>query len=83
MAVRNVNVVDAQARYEAAREVSGKAMHNVIHVGWRDLKEAEKEYAADLKEGMSILEPSAGMGHIADQISENGFNPDVIEISNS
>jgi diguanylate cyclase (GGDEF)-like protein len=37
--------------------------------------------AADIKEGMSILEPSAGMGHIAGQIREAGFQPDVIELS--
>ncbi len=37
--------------------------------------------AAGLEEGMSVLEPSAGMGHIADRIREAGFEPDVIELS--
>jgi len=37
--------------------------------------------AADLKEGMSVLEPSAGMGHIAEQIREAGVDPDVVEFS--
>ncbi|HYN54418.1 MAG TPA: LPD38 domain-containing protein [Methylotenera sp.] len=37
--------------------------------------------AADIKEGMNILEPSAGMGHIADRIREAGFEPDVVEFS--
>lgn len=36
---------------------------------------------AGIEEGMSILEPSAGMGHIADQIRQAGFEPDVVEIS--
>ncbi len=39
--------------------------------------------AADIKEGMSVLEPSAGMGHIAERIREAGVEPDVIEVSNS
>ena len=37
--------------------------------------------AADIKEGMSVLEPSAGMGHIAEQIREAGVDPDVVEFS--
>lgn len=37
--------------------------------------------AADIKPGMSVLEPSAGMGHIADRIREAGAEPDVIELS--
>jgi|GEM_PF-1853945 len=36
---------------------------------------------ADIKEGMDVLEPSAGMGHIADRIRETGVEPDVIELS--
>lgn len=39
--------------------------------------------AADIKEGMSVLEPSAGMGHIAEQIRESGVDPDVVEFSSS
>lgn len=38
--------------------------------------------AAELQEGMSVLEPSAGMGHIADLIREAGVEPDVVELSN-
>ncbi|TXH15579.1 MAG: hypothetical protein E6R03_06960, partial [Hyphomicrobiaceae bacterium] len=38
--------------------------------------------AAEIEEGMSVLEPSAGMGHIAEQIREAGVDPDVIEYSN-
>ncbi|MCP4992353.1 MAG: methyltransferase, partial [Gammaproteobacteria bacterium] len=38
---------------------------------------------ADIQEGMSVLEPSAGMGHIAEQIKEAGVEPDVIEFSSS
>lgn len=38
--------------------------------------------AADIKEGMDVLEPSAGMGHIADAIREKtGAEPDVAELS--
>jgi predicted RNA methylase len=37
--------------------------------------------AANIEEGMSVLEPSAGMGHIADQLRAHDFEPDVIEIS--
>jgi hypothetical protein len=37
--------------------------------------------AADITPDMAVLEPSAGMGHIADRIREAGAEPDVIEIS--
>ena len=37
---------------------------------------------ADIQEGMSVLEPSAGMGHIAERIREAGVEPDVVELSN-
>ena len=37
--------------------------------------------AAGIEEGMSVLEPSAGMGHIAEQIRETGVDPDVVEFS--
>jgi len=38
--------------------------------------------AAEIQEGMAILEPSAGMGHIAEAIREAGVEPDVVELSN-
>lgn len=39
--------------------------------------------AAEIEPGMSVLEPSAGMGHIAEQIREvAGIDPDVVELSN-
>jgi len=38
--------------------------------------------AAEIQEGMAVLEPSAGMGHIADSIvAETGVWPDVVELS--
>lgn len=37
--------------------------------------------SAEIEPGMSVLEPSAGMGHIADQIRASGVDPDVIELS--
>lgn len=37
--------------------------------------------AAGIEPGMSVLEPSAGMGHIAEQIRESGVSPDVVELS--
>lgn len=38
--------------------------------------------AAEIEEGMAVLEPSAGMGHIADAIREKtGAEPDVVELS--
>lgn len=37
--------------------------------------------AAEIEPGMSVLEPSAGMGHIAEQIREAGVDPDVVEFS--
>ncbi|WP_172403187.1 PLxRFG domain-containing protein [Pseudomonas aeruginosa] len=38
--------------------------------------------AAEIGEGISVLEPSAGMGHIADAIRDQaGVDPDVIELS--
>ncbi|MDY0046074.1 MAG: PLxRFG domain-containing protein [Thauera propionica] len=37
--------------------------------------------AAEITPDMAVLEPSAGMGHIADRIREAGAEPDVVEIS--
>ncbi|WP_315128084.1 PLxRFG domain-containing protein [Comamonas antarctica] len=38
--------------------------------------------AADIQPGMEVLEPSAGMAHIADRIREQaGVEPDVVELS--
>lgn len=37
--------------------------------------------AADISPDMAVLEPSAGMGHIADRIRAAGAEPDVVEIS--
>ena len=37
--------------------------------------------AADIKPEMAVLEPSAGMGHIADRIRAAGAEPDVIELA--
>lgn len=40
--------------------------------------------AADIQEGMAVLEPSAGMGHIADAIRERtGVAADAVELSPS
>lgn len=36
---------------------------------------------ADIKPGMKVLEPSAGMGHIADKIRETGADVDVVEMA--
>lgn len=36
---------------------------------------------ADIQPDMAVLEPSAGMGHIADRIRAAGAEPDVIEMS--
>lgn len=36
--------------------------------------------AARLEEGMTVLEPSAGMGNIADRLREEGFEPKVCEL---
>jgi hypothetical protein len=36
---------------------------------------------ADIKIGMTALEPSAGMGHIAEMIRDAGVEPDVVEYS--
>lgn len=38
---------------------------------------------AEIEDGMTVLEPSAGIGNIADGIKEEGVDPDVIEISGS
>jgi Large polyvalent protein associated domain 39/ADP-Ribosyltransferase in polyvalent proteins len=37
--------------------------------------------AADIKPDMAVLEPSAGMGHIADRINDSGVSPDVVEMA--
>ena len=39
--------------------------------------------AAGIEDGMSVLEPSAGMGHIAERIRAAGVDPDVVEASGS
>ena len=39
--------------------------------------------AAGIEEGMAVLEPSAGMGHIAERIRASGVDPDVVEASGS
>ncbi len=36
---------------------------------------------ADIQPGMRVLEPSGGMGHIADRIRKTGAEPDVIELA--
>lgn len=36
---------------------------------------------ADIQDGMNVLEPSAGMGHIAERIRAAGFDPDVVEFN--
>ncbi len=36
---------------------------------------------ADIQDGMNVLEPSAGMGHIAERIRTAGFEPDVVEFN--
>ena len=36
---------------------------------------------AGVEPGMAVLEPSAGMGHIAERIREAGVEPDVVEAS--
>lgn len=36
---------------------------------------------AEMEVGMSVLEPSAGNGNIAEKIKQSGINPDVVEIS--
>lgn len=41
----------------------------------------EMVQSAGIEEGMTVLEPSAGMGHIADRIREAGHEPDVVELS--
>jgi hypothetical protein len=37
--------------------------------------------AAEIEPDMAVLEPSAGMGHLADRIRASGAEPDVIEVS--
>ncbi|WP_048898940.1 PLxRFG domain-containing protein [Photobacterium swingsii] len=38
---------------------------------------------ADIKPGMKVLEPNAGMGHLADLIAEKGADLDVGELANT
>lgn len=52
--------------------------------GWLDFsrhrsRDGEMLAAAD-RPGMAVLEPSAGMGHIADRIREKGVEPVVAEL---
>ncbi|AGG58098.1 hypothetical protein VPAG_00062 [Vibrio phage douglas 12A4] len=38
---------------------------------------------ADIKPGMKVLEPSAGMGHIADKLRDAGADVDVVEMAST
>lgn len=60
---------------QAARMTDSTSSRHPVRYCWKWVN------AAELKDGMSVLEPSAGMGHIAEQIRESGVEPDVVEFN--
>jgi hypothetical protein len=63
------------------RSMVGRARDGLDFFPTAEVIAVEMIEAAGLEPGCSVLEPSAGHGHIAEQIRAAGIEPDVIEIS--
>jgi hypothetical protein len=66
---------------ELERAMVGRRNDGMDFFPTPEAQAAEMVAVADLQAGMRVLEPSAGMGHIADLIREAGVEPDVVEMS--
>lgn len=87
MALREFVGLQAAARQGKVRELERSVMRDAANNrGWLDFFPTpvavteEMLAAADIRPGMGVLEPSAGMGHIADRIREKGVEPVVAEL---
>ncbi len=66
---------------EMERAMVGRANDGLDFFPTPETVADEMVNAAGIEDGMSVLEPSAGMGHIAERIRETGVEPDVVEFS--
>ena len=87
MALREFVGLQAAAKQDKVRELERSVMRDAANNrGWLDFFPTpvavteEMLAAADIRPGMAVLEPSAGMGHIADRIREKGVEPVVAEL---
>lgn len=87
MALREFVGLQAAAKQDKERELERSVMRDAANNrGWLDFFPTpvavteEMLAAADIRPGMGVLEPSAGMGHIADRIREKGVEPVVAEL---
>lgn len=87
MALREFVGLQAAAKQNKVRELERSVMRDAANNrGWLDFFPTpvavteEMLAAADIRPGMGVLEPSAGMGHIADRIREKGVEPVVAEL---
>ena len=87
MALREFVGLQAAAKQDKVRELERSVMRDAANNrGWLDFFPTpvavteEMLAAADIRPGMAVLEPSAGMGHIADRIREQGVEPVVAEL---
>ena len=86
-ALREFIGLQEEARQDKVRELERTVMRDAAKTrGWLDFFPTpaavteEMLVAADIRPGMAVLEPSAGMGHIADRIREKGVEPVVAEL---
>ena len=87
MALREFIGLQEEAGQDKLRELERTVMRDAANNrGWLDFFPTpvavteEMLAAADIRPGMAVLEPSAGMGHIADRIREKGVEPVVVEL---
>ena len=86
-ALREFIGLQEEAKQDKVRELERTVMCDAArNRGWLDFFPTpaavteEMLAAADIRPGMGVLEPSAGMGHIADRIREKGVEPVVAEL---
>lgn len=87
MALREFVGLQEEAGQDKVRELERTVMRDAARTrGWLDFFPTPAAVteamlaAADIRPGMAVLEPSAGMGHIADRIREKGVEPVVAEL---
>jgi len=68
---------------EMERKMIGRAKDGLDFFPTPESVADEMVEIAQIEPGMTVLEPSAGMGHIAERIREAGVEPDVVEFSSS
>ncbi|RLA49223.1 MAG: SAM-dependent methyltransferase, partial [Gammaproteobacteria bacterium] len=78
----NVKPVQPSKIKEMERAMIGRAKDGLDFFPTPSGTADEMVSVAGIESGMTVLEPSAGMGHIAERIRESGVEPSVIEYSN-